>query len=70
MRSTPDSCTASWSRTLFNMGYLGVKTMVDNLLGRTVEKKIDTGVMLVTKENMESPEVKTLLRPPLDQYLK
>jgi ribose transport system substrate-binding protein len=54
----------------FNMGYLGVKTMVDNLLGRTVEKKIDTGVMLVTKENMQSPEVQTLLRPPLDQYLK
>ena len=54
----------------FNMGYLGVKTMVDNLLGRSVEKKIDTGVMLVTKENMQSPEVQTLLRPPLDQYLK
>ncbi len=54
----------------FNMGYLGVRTMVDNLLGRTVEKKIDTGVMLVTKENMESPEVKALLHPPLDQYLK
>jgi ribose transport system substrate-binding protein len=54
----------------FNMGYLGVKTMVDNLLGRTVEKKIDTGVMLVTKDNMQSPEVQTLLRPPLDQYLK
>ncbi len=54
----------------FNMGYLGVKTMVENLLGRSVEKKIDTGVMLVTKENMESPEVKTLLHPPLDQYLK
>ena len=54
----------------FNMGYLGVRTMVENLLGRSVEKKIDTGVMLVTKENMESPEVKTLLHPPLDQYLK
>lgn len=54
----------------FNMGYLGVRTMVENLLGRPVEKKIDTGVMLVTKENMESPEVKTLLHPPLDQYLK
>src|SRR5215213_1413638 len=54
----------------FNMGYLGVRTMVDNLLGRSVEKKIDTGVMLVTKENMESPDVKTLLHPPLDQYLK
>jgi ribose transport system substrate-binding protein len=54
----------------FNMGYLGVKTMVDNLLGRNVEKKIDTGVMLVMKENMQSPEVQTLLHPPLDQYLK
>lgn len=54
----------------FNMGYLGVRTMVDKLLGKTVEKKIDTGVMLVTKENMESPEVHALLHPPLDQYLK
>ena len=54
----------------FNMGYLGVRTMVDNLLGKPVEKKIDTGVMLVTKENLQSPEVNTLLHPPLDQYLK
>jgi ribose transport system substrate-binding protein len=54
----------------FNMGYLGVKTMVDSLQGKPVEKKIDTGVMLVTKENMESSEVKELLHPPLDQYLK
>jgi ribose transport system substrate-binding protein len=54
----------------FNMGYLGVRTMVDNLLGKQVSKQIDTGVMLVTKENMQSPEVQTLLHPPLDQYLK
>jgi ribose transport system substrate-binding protein len=54
----------------FNMGYLGVRTMVDNLLGKPVSKQIDTGVMLVTKENMQSPEVQTLLHPPLDQYLK
>ncbi len=54
----------------FNMGYLGVKTMVDSLLGKPVEKKIDTGVMLVTKDNMQSPEVQALLHPPLDQYLK
>lgn len=54
----------------FNMGYLGVKTMVDSLLGRPVSKKIDTGVMLVTKENMSTPEVQALLHPPLDQYLK
>ena len=54
----------------FNMGYLGVRTMVDHLLGKSVEKKIDTGVMLVTKENLETPEVQNLLHPPLDQYLK
>jgi ribose transport system substrate-binding protein len=54
----------------FNMGYLGVRTMVDNLQGKPVSKQIDTGVMLVTKDNMQTPEVQTLLHPPLDQYLK
>jgi ribose transport system substrate-binding protein len=54
----------------FNMGYLGVRTMVDSLLGKQVEKKIDTCVMIVTKENLQSPEVNALLHPPLDQYLK
>jgi ribose transport system substrate-binding protein len=54
----------------FNMGYLGVKTMVDHLTGKTVEKKIDTGVMLVMKDNLDSPDVRTLLHPPLEQYLK
>jgi ribose transport system substrate-binding protein len=54
----------------FNMGYLGVKTMVDHLLGKPVEKQIDTGVMLVMKENLESPEAKGFLHPPLEQYLK
>jgi ribose transport system substrate-binding protein len=54
----------------FNMGYLGVRTMVDSLLGKPVEKKIDTGVMLVTKENLQSAEVNALIHPPLDQYLK
>jgi ribose transport system substrate-binding protein len=52
------------------MGYLGVKTMVESLVGRPVADRIDTGVMLVTKENMSSPEVNELLHPPLDQYLK
>lgn len=54
----------------FNMGYLGVRTMVESLLGKPVADRIDTGVMLVTKENMSSPEVNELLHPPLDQYLK
>ncbi|MBI2927733.1 MAG: substrate-binding domain-containing protein [Verrucomicrobia bacterium] len=52
------------------MGYLGVMTMMDHLQGKPVEKRIDTGVVLVTPENMEQPEIKELLYPPLDKYLK
>ena len=52
------------------MGYKGVMTMVEHLQGKPVEKRIDTGVVLVTKENMEQPQVKELLNPPLDKYLK
>lgn len=52
------------------MGYLGVVTMVKHLQGQPVEKRIDTGVVLVTPENMEQPEISELLHPPLDKYLK
>src|SRR3989454_8064440 len=54
----------------FNMGYLGVRTMVDSLLGKTVERRIDTGVTMVTLDNLNVPEIQTLLHPPLAQYLK
>jgi ribose transport system substrate-binding protein len=52
------------------MGYLGVMTMFDHLSGKAVEKRIDTGVYVVTPENMDTPEMKDLLYPPLDKYLK
>jgi ribose transport system substrate-binding protein len=52
------------------MGYLGVTTLVKHLQGQKVEQRIDTGVVLVTAENMEKPEIKELLYPPLDKYLK
>jgi len=52
------------------MGYLGVVTAVKYLRGEKVEKRIDTGVALVTPENMEQPGIKELLHPELDKYLK
>jgi ribose transport system substrate-binding protein len=52
------------------MGYLGVVTAVKYLQGEKVEKRIDTGVFLVTPENMEQPEIRDLLHPPIDRYLK
>ena len=51
------------------MGYLGVKTMVAHLKGQPVEKRIDTGVSLVTPENMDQPASKELTNPPIDKYL-
>lgn len=52
------------------MGYDAVMTMVKHLQGEKVEPRIDTGVVLVSPENMEQPAIKELLEPPLDKYLK
>jgi ribose transport system substrate-binding protein len=43
------------------MGYDGVKTLVDKLNGKSPERRIDTGVRSVTKENLSSPEIQQLL---------
>jgi ribose transport system substrate-binding protein len=51
------------------MGYLGVMTLYQHLQGDKVEKRIDTGAKLVTAENMDQPEMKNLLHPPIDKYL-
>lgn len=49
------------------MGYLGVKTLVEHLKGAAVEKRIDTGVRLATRENMNDAEIKDLLKPALSR---
>jgi ribose transport system substrate-binding protein len=51
------------------MGYLSVVTMVQHLQGKPIEKRIDTGVMVATRENMAEPAVAELLNPPIKQYL-
>ena len=43
---------------------------MEHLQNKPVEKRIDTGVVLATPENMEQPEIKELLNPPLEKYLK
>jgi len=43
------------------MGYQGVKTLVAKLQGKEVPKTIDTGVRLITRENLNTPEIKKLL---------
>ena len=44
------------------MGYLGVKTAYDvAFLGKTVAKTMDTGFLMVTKDNIDSKEAKNVL---------
>ncbi len=53
----------------FKMGELGIKTLVDYFNGVKVSKRIDTGVTLVTKENMDEENIKELLQTDLSKYL-
>lgn len=48
----------------FKMGYEGVKLAVRAVRGdrASIPKRVDTGVTVVTKENLDSPEVQELLK--------
>ncbi|NPD14882.1 ABC transporter substrate-binding protein [Xinfangfangia sp. D13-10-4-6] len=45
----------------FQMGDLGVKAVADLIGGKSVEAQIDTGVVFVTKENIDTDEAKNVL---------
>ncbi len=45
------------------MGRLAVKAAADSLAGKTVERRIDTGVAVVTKDNLAAPDIARLVNP-------
>ncbi|SNT76673.1 ABC transporter substrate-binding protein [Paracoccus seriniphilus] len=45
----------------FQMGELGVKAVMDVIAGESVDEFIDTGVVLVTRDNIDSPEAQHVL---------
>jgi ribose transport system substrate-binding protein len=45
----------------YQMGYLGVKTVADVIAGKKVAKFVDTGVVMVSKTNIDKPEAKNVL---------
>jgi len=49
------------SQDPMKMGYLGVKTLVGHINGEKVEPVIDTGVQLLTRDNLDTPEIKALI---------
>ena len=44
------------------MGYEGVKTLVTFLKGQAVPQNIDTGVAVITMDNIDKPEIQELLK--------
>lgn len=48
----------------YKMGYEGVRTIVDKLAGREPQRMMDTGVKLLTKDNMDTPEMQKLTKNP------
>lgn len=49
----------------YKMGYEGVKTALAVLKKETVEKRINTGVVMITPENLNTSEVQEILKPQI-----
>lgn len=47
----------------YRIGYQGVKIAVETLQGEFADSRIDTGIVLATKENLDSKKVKRLIDP-------
>ena len=45
----------------FKMGYLSVISILDHLENKAIDKRIDTGVVLVAKEDLTKEEIKSLV---------
>ncbi|XXX76720.1 substrate-binding domain-containing protein [Sorangium sp. So ce134] len=53
----------------FYMGYVAVKTMVAHLRGETIQRRIDTGARVVTKQDLDDPAVQEIVKPDLARWL-
>lgn len=47
----------------YNMGYLGVRYAKDMVDGQTITTAIDTGAILVTKDNIHDSDIKLIMNP-------
>jgi ribose transport system substrate-binding protein len=53
----------------FTMGYKGVETAAAVIAGEPVELLVNTRVMMITPENIDSEDAQVLLNPDLDRWL-
>jgi ribose transport system substrate-binding protein len=53
----------------FRIGYEAVKTVAERLNGRTPPKKMDLSARVITRDDLDRPDVKAMLFPDLKKYL-
>jgi len=53
----------------FKMGYEAVKTIADKLRGQAPPKRMDLHARVIRREDLDKPDIKTLLAPDLKKYL-
>jgi ribose transport system substrate-binding protein len=53
----------------FRIGYEAVKTLAQKLNGQTPAKQINLSARVITREDLDKPEVKAMLFPDLRKYL-
>ncbi len=53
----------------FRMGYEAVATLVDKLNGKSPPKRIDLSARVITRPDLDKPEIKELLNPDVKKYL-
>jgi ribose transport system substrate-binding protein len=53
----------------FRMGYECMKAMADHLAGREPLAQLDSGSYLVTRENVDDPEIQNIVFPDIDTWL-
>jgi ribose transport system substrate-binding protein len=53
----------------FKIGFEGVRAVTEKLNGKTPPKKMDLSATVITKADLEKPEIKQLLHPDLAKYL-
>ena len=54
----------------FQIGYQGLKALVEFRAGRAPSKRLDLAPVLVARENLEDSKIQKLISPDIDRYLK
>jgi ribose transport system substrate-binding protein len=54
----------------FQIGYLGLKALVEFRAGHAPAKRLDLKPVLVTRTNLQDSTIQTLINPDIDRYLK